>query len=344
MEVKYLLAIYISAAIALLFIIFSFVSFRRKKKYKDGVKAFEADYLKEIPYFRRKVFMYRFLKVILTIVIIISLLLSGFLAARPFKTDVKEIRNMNRDIILCMDISTTVDNLNAVLVDKLEDVVLSLNGERFGIVIFNTSPVYLVPLTTDYEMVINELELIKEALQMRTDYYAGRIGYSSRLVELDAYISDGTLVGNELRGSSIIGDGLAAASLDFSNIEEDPDRSRIIIFSTDNDLQGTQIFTLSEASQMCIDRGITVYGIGTEEMYSNDKAEMKSAVEATGGEFYFGENPRTVENIIQNIQNHVASLDTIEHEITQTDVPQIPFIVLLISLACMILLQWLCKV
>jgi len=344
MELKYTVALYACAAIALAFIIVSFVRFRRRKKFKGGTKAAEADYIKEIPYFRRKMRIYKVLKFILTTVIIANLLISGFLMAMPYKTEVNEIKNMNRDIILCMDISTTVDHLNFELVGKLKEVVENLNGERFGIVIFNTSPLYLCPLTTDYEQVINELDIIEEALDLRYDYYNGSGSYSNRLVELDEYISAGTLVGNEERGSSIIGDGLAAAALDFTNIEEDPDRSRIIIFSTDNDLQGDEIITLPEAGQLCVDRGITVYGIGTEQMYPSDKAMMRDAVEMTGGEFYYGEDSRVVSNIIDNIQEHVASLDTIEYEISETVTPEIPFIILLISMACMILLQWLCKV
>ncbi len=344
MELKYTVALYACAAIALAFIIVSFIRFRRRKKFKGGTKAAEADYIKEIPYFRRKMRIYKVLKFFLSTVIIANLLISGFLMAMPYKTEVNEIKNMNRDIILCMDISTTVDHLNFELVGKLKEVVENLNGERFGIVIFNTSPLYLCPLTTDYEQVLNELDIIEEALDLRYDYYNGSGSYSNRLVELDEYISAGTLVGNEERGSSIIGDGLAAAALDFTNIEEDPDRSRIIIFSTDNDLQGDEIITLPEAGQLCVDRGITVYGIGTEQMYPSDKAMMRDAVEMTGGEFYYGEDSRVVSNIIDNIQEHVASLDTIEYEISETVTPEIPFIILLISMACMILLQWLCKV
>lgn len=344
MDLKYSFIFYISAAVALVFVIFSFVRLRRKKKYKGGTKAFEASYISEIPYFRRKLRMYKFLKFILTAMIIVSLLLAGFLAAMPVKTEVNEIRNMNRDIILCMDISTTVDHLNFELVDKLKEMVEDLNGERFGIVIFNTSPLYLVPLTTDYEMVLEELDLIQEALELRYDYYEGRASYSDRLVELDHYISDGTLVGNAQRGSSIIGDGLAAAALDFTNVEEDPDRSRIIIFSTDNDLQGEEIITLPEAGQLCVDRGITVYGIGTEQMYTSDKRMMRDAVEMTGGEFYYGEDSRVVGRIVDKIRDHVATLDTVEYEVSEKCTPEIPFIFLVISIACMILLEWLCKV
>ena len=74
------------------------------------------------------------------------------------------------------------------------------------------------------------------------------------------------------------------------------------------------------------------------------KAAMSRTVEMTGGEFYYGENSRVVGNIVENIQEHVASLDTVDYEISEHVTPQIPFIILIISMACMILLQWLCKV
>lgn len=344
MELKYPVALLICAGIAIAYLIFSFIRLRRKRKFKGGTKAAEASYVNEIPHFKRRLAAYKVLKFILTVSIIVNLLLSGFLMAMPYKTQVNEVKHMNRDIILCMDISTTVDHLNFELVGKLKEVVEDLNGERFGIVIFNTSPLYLCPLTTDYEQVIEELDIIEEALELRYGYYNGLNGYSARLIELDEYISAGTLIGNAERGSSIIGDGLAAASLDFPNIEEDPDRSRIILFSTDNDLQGDEIITLPEAGQMCVDRGITVYGIGTQEMYSSDRRMMRETVEMTGGEFYYGEDSRVVSNIIDQIQEHMASLDTVEYEISETVTPEIPFILLLTSMACMILLQWLCKV
>ena len=344
MELKNPIALYICAGVAAVFLIVMFITFKMKRKYKGGKKTYLPDYLKNDSMFKTRLVWHVILKYVLIVLIITSILLSGFLMAVPYKTQVNEIKHMNRDIILCMDISTTVDHLNFELVGKLKEMVENLNGERFGIVIFNTTPLYLCPLTTDYEQVLKELDIIEEALDLRYDYYNGSGSYSSRLVELDEYISAGTLIGNQERGSSIIGDGLAAAALDFTGIEEDPDRSRIIIFSTDNDLQGDEIITLPQAGQLCVDRGITVYGIGTEQMYPSDRTMMKNAVEMTGGEFYYGESSRVVDDIVEKIQEHMATLDTVEYEISETVTPEIPFIILLISMAAMILLQWLCKV
>ena len=71
---------------------------------------------------------------------------------------------------------------------------------------------------------------------------------------------------------------------------------------------------------------------------------MRDTVEMTGGEFYYGENSRVVSDIVDNILEHVASLDTVEYEISETVTPEIPFILLIASMAFMILMQWLCKV
>ena len=71
---------------------------------------------------------------------------------------------------------------------------------------------------------------------------------------------------------------------------------------------------------------------------------MRSAVEMTGGSFYYGEDSGVVSDIIDNIQEQVATLDTVNYEISEHVTPEIPFILLLVSMACMILLQWLCKV
>jgi len=344
MELRQAEAFYICAGIAVIFFIISFIVFKRKSSFKGGKKAVVPDYLREIPYYKVKTAIYRFLRVALIGIIILSFLVSGLLIARPYKTESREVPHYNRDIMLCMDISTTVDNLNQELIDKLIDVVEELNGERFGIVIFNTSPLLLCPLTNDYEYVVDVLEKVKEGLELRIKYNAGDYVDYEKLYELDSYISDGTLVGNQERGSSIIGDGLAAAALSFPDVEENPDRSRIVIFTTDNDLLGTELITLPEAGQLCKDRGIIVYGVGTEVMDPVQKQMMMDTVIYTGGEFFYGESPSVVGGIVSDIQEQVATLDETHYEIIETDVPETPFKFLIVAIIAMILLAFILKV
>lgn len=346
MELRNSLALYACAAVALAFIVVSFVNFRKRRKYKGGSKAVVPSYLKEIPYYKARIVLLKFMKIMLTIMIIVSLLLAGFLMARPYRTDVTTIQDTNRDIILCMDISTSVDELNCNLTKKLQEIVSELQGERFGIVLFNTNPVLICPPSTDYEYINSVLDNIHEALELRVGYYNGTVSYTNRLAELDAFISDGTLVDNETRGSSIIGDGLAGGALAFSDVEENPDRTRIMIFTTDNDdnSYGNDYFTLEEAGELCQERGIIVYGIGTENMYTRDRQEMKTVVENTGGEFFTGENRRAVNRIVNNINETVATLDEVHHEITEIDQPETAFIMLLASVSMMMMLACLSKV
>jgi hypothetical protein len=51
-----------------------------------------------------------------------------------------------------MDVSYSLYELNAELVDSLEDVVAGLDGDRFGVCIYNTSTVLYVPMTDDYDL------------------------------------------------------------------------------------------------------------------------------------------------------------------------------------------------
>ena len=325
-------------------VIATFVTLRLKRKYKGGKKAYLPDYLKNDSMFKTRLVWHTILKYVLIVLIIASILLSGFLMARPYKTESKQLANYNRDIILCMDISTTCDHLNAELIDKLEDIVRELNGERFGIVIFNSSPVLLCPLTNDYNYILQVLDKVKEGLKMRLDYTNGKILFSDKLYEMDAYITNGTLVDNETRGSSIIGDGLAAACLDFYDYEEKPDRTRVIILSTDNDLLGEEIVTLPEAGEMCQQRDITVFGVGTEIMDPDQRQMMKDTVEGTGGKFYYGEDRDMVENIVDDIRAQIATLDDTQYEIVENEMPQKSFGLLLFTLSLMLLVAFILKV
>lgn len=344
MELKYPLALYICAGVAAAMVIATFVTLRLKRKYKGGKKAYLPDYLKNDSMFKTRLVWHTILKYVLIVLIIASIVISGFLMARPYKTESKQLANYNRDIILCMDISTTCDHLNAELIDKLEDIVRELNGERFGIVIFNSSPVLLCPLTNDYNYILQVLDKVKEGLKMRLDYTNGKILFSDKLYEMDAYITNGTLVDNETRGSSIIGDGLAAACLDFYDYEEKPDRTRVIILSTDNDLLGEEIVTLPEAGEMCQQRDITVFGVGTEIMDPDQRQMMKDTVEGTGGKFYYGEDRDMVENIVDDIRAQIATLDDTQYEIVENEMPQKSFGLLLFTLSLMLLVAFILKV
>ena len=267
-------------------------------------------------------------------IIFICLLSSSILSSRIIKTQTIENEIYNRDIILCMDVSTSVDDLNKQLVESYKSVVKSLNGERFGISIFNTSSYMLVPLTEDYDYVLGVLDTIGKALNVYDDYRAGN---TDDFTYLSRYLLYGTIVGNETRGSSIIGDGLASCVFAFPNLEED--RSRIIVFSTDNDLQGKEYITLLEAGELSKSKNITVYTIAPKETASRFARDLETVAKTTGGKFFKEGQGETIKNIVNGIESQEKSLLKGNTKTVVTDYPEVPYILLLLGFTGLIIID-----
>lgn len=318
MELKYQAILYIGIVVI---VILAALTFVRKSGYKDGKKISSMYGVEQSAYFQKKMRIYKVMRGIMAVTLLAAILLSFILLARPYTISKEKQDEYKRDIILCMDISSSVDELNKSLVGRLQDTVSQLKGERFGIVIFNTSGVMICPLTDDYEYVQQILDEIKNSIGAASDMDS----------DLDLewmykmhYLLDGTLVGNEERGSSLIGDGLATAACDFPDLGED--RTRIVILSTDNDLAGTPVFTMDAAADLCVDKKVTVYGIGTNNMSDDNMENMKSAVNKTGGKFYVQEESGTMDGIVDDISKQAKSLvkgKAITKEIPLVKVPVI---------------------
>lgn len=338
MELKHYSLIVTGIFVIILLIAFLLFNINKgRKSYGSGKRIVNNFNLDDDPYFKKKLVKYKIYTFALIAAFILSIAVCFFMLARPYKTQSHSEKLYNRDILLCIDISTSVDALNMNLVDELKDTVSQLDGERFGIVIFNTSPVTVIPLTNDYEYIVEQLDLIKESLKSRISYNDG-YDYDD-IVEylyMDQYISSGTLVGNAERGSSLIGDGLASAAYEFS--DENNERTKIIIFTSDNDLQGTPLFTLEEAAKVCKENDITVFGVGTKEMYEENMEEMKSAVESTGGKFFLEESSGTFDQIVTEIEKLSKSLLSEKTEIKEIEIVETPFVILLLLVSTMILL------
>lgn len=337
MELKYAFIIPVGALVLILLL---FLRPKKKDSYAGGLKIWNLSHLEQEPYFKKKMATYRFLRTSLIICCIVALVSTFILVAQPYKKQTVEKELYSRDIILCLDISYSVDALNLELVENLKDTVSQLQGERFGIVIFNSSAVLLSPLTNDYDYIIETLDQLKESISYRYSATENDTDTDSNTLDddwmyLNNYIIEGTLVGSEDRGSSLIGDGLATSVYDFSDLEED--RARIIIFSTDNDLQGTPIVTLGQAASLCKENNITVYGIGTSEMLDKDKETMKAAMIKTGGKFYLQEESGTVSDIVENIEKEGKSLVKGKKEIQEIPMVEAPAILLFSSVFVMFL-------
>ena len=328
-----------------------------KKDYTGGLRTGAASLINTLPIYRRIYRRSRILSFIFELFIIGAIVSSLYLIARPYKTEKIKIGVQKRDIILCLDVSYSLYELNYELTDYLEEVVTELQGDRFGITIFNTSSVVFVPLTDDYSYVVTRLEELEEYFTLQKEYEelvppGDWITFDTQeewdeFYELDAqlgYIEAGTLVNNTDRGSSLIGEGLASALYSFPSIG-DESRTRIIIFATDNadSANVKEIPDLAGASELCKKNDVTVFAIFPSEDayyyeysiadYEGFKSDLRAAVENTGGEFYVQSKDETVSSIVEEIRSHEAmAVDDIITEV-QTDIPEPYMISLLVCLA-----------
>ncbi len=340
------------------------VSFFLKKKMKDdfgaGVRASNTHRIKATSIYKSLQQKYRILAGIMVAAIIGCAVSALFLVARPYKNQDAYTGIKKRDIILCMDVSYSLYDLNSELTDYLKGVVKGLSGDRIGVSIYNTSTVTYVPLTDDYDYVETKLDELSHYFELQKELYEDiyanynytyempddvEARYNALMEELD-YYDAGTLLNNDVRGSSLIGEGLGTALYSFPYLG-DSERTRVIIMSTDNQLNAhdRQIMTLSEAADSCKKNKVTVFGLFPSrenfylpENYDYDtcKREYQKAVEKTGGLLYVRTPDLPVSAIVQDIQKQeVMTVNMIVSRETQ-DLPRTPFIALLVfmGIAC----------
>ena len=330
MEVMYPIIIFISI---ILFIVCFFVSFKKKKSNNHKNKIANTYIIKNSKLYKSIIKKYKIGIYIVYSLIFIALLFSAILTSRLNETKVIENKIYNRDIILCMDVSSSVNDLNSELVKTYSEVVKSLKGERFGISIFNTSSYLLVPLTDDYDYLQEVLATLSKAFDVNDGNYTSTTEYFYLL----RYIMNGTLIGNETRGSSLVGDGLASCVFDFPNLNED--RTRIIVLSTDNDVRGEEYINLSDAGDLSRSKNVSVYTIAPKISENKFLEDMKSVADKTGGKFFQEGKGETISNIVNGIESKEKSLLEGNKKTVSKDYPEALFVVVFFSFVGIIIID-----
>lgn len=220
--------------------------------------------------------------------VIVMLVIATIAASRWVYTRVEQPEKFNRDIVLCLDVSGSMVDYDAEVIDRYLEMLPGFDGERMALVLWNSSAVPVFPLTDDYGFVGEQLR------ELRDDMRNGTVGYR-----------DGTLTAD---GASLVGDGLAACALQFGNASEDGQpRSRSIILSTDNVVNGRQTVTLPQAANFARDHEITVYGLDANEFDDAFAAEYRASMEAADGRYYRLTDPASVADIVERITSDQTS-------------------------------------
>lgn len=214
MEVMYPIAIIICLICSITII---FWKKPNKNKYSNGKKIANTQFIKETEYYKQKLKKYKLLSNTLKILSIIIIIITGILISRPVTIQVKSEDKYNRDILIGLDISTSQSKVNLELIKKFMQIMPSLEGDRIGIVIYNTAPVVYCPLTNDYEYVKECFETLIEQLKISID----NDDYPPSTYEVDGekvpmIWSGGVSLNSLERGSSLVGDGLARNTVFFS--------------------------------------------------------------------------------------------------------------------------------
>ncbi|MBR3058754.1 MAG: VWA domain-containing protein [Clostridiales bacterium] len=301
MELKNPYVLYIGIPVI---VVLALIGYGYSKKYKSGKKVANTDYLEATPYFKRKLMAFRFYRVAMIVCLIAALSTLLILISRPSKTNKETTEIHNRDIFLCLDTSGSMYKLDLELCKKMKELVQGLQGERFGITIFNCQTVTLVPLTSDYDYVMEVLDNIEEACRIGAGddltYFLNE-GYFSKYM----YIIDGTQTYDQ-NGSSLIGDGLASTIFQFPDVMEDPSRTRVIVFATDNQLYGTPFVQLDEAAELCKKLGIIVFGAAPAEVEDID--EFTRCMRLTGGDLFTLKSTTMTKDLVRAIDKTDTSI------------------------------------
>ena len=214
MELIYSIAVIICLIIAL---VICFGNFNKKEKYTKGKKVANTNYIKETEYYKEKVKKYKILTNLIKALSITCIVATSILIARPVTIQTKNDDKYNRDILLGLDISTSQSEVNLELIKKFKEIIPSIEGDRIGIVLYNTAPVVYCPLTDDYEYINEYLDTLEEQLviAIQNNNYAPPT-YEKNGEEVPMIWYGGVSANSVERGSSLVGDGLARNNIFFS--------------------------------------------------------------------------------------------------------------------------------
>ncbi len=286
----------------------------------DAAPIARAERLRSLPSFREAVRRRMFALTGILALAAVSAVVAGLVAARPMTSQTIQPVNTSRDIMLCLDVSGSMGDVDVEVLTVFDELLDGFEGERIGLTIFNSSPVQVFPLTDDYAFIREHLQSIRESFD-----YADAVP--------EHWV--GTLNGS---GASLIGDGLASCAMGFDHADDE--RSRSIILATDNEVNGASIVTLDEAAAYSAGKGIRVFALNPVQGDTAVSQELVSAAEATGGEAFGLRATTTVADIIAQVQEQEATELRGQAQVVWSDQPNLYIAVLMVGVLGLLVVMW----
>ncbi|MGP5076428.1 vWA domain-containing protein [Brachybacterium alimentarium] len=311
----------------------------RRAMRKAPVLVANSQYLDRIPSFVRAQRVAKVLRVLQIGIAVIAVVSASVLSGRIATERIETPEFSSRDIVLCLDVSGSMYEYDTEILSTFAEMVDSFDGERVALTIFNSTSRTVFPLTNDYDLIQRQLEEGAEAIDFdEFGYRLGNRDYPEDKVRSYVDFVEGT------RGipdqASVVPDGLASCGQVFD--QADTERSRSIIFATDNEVNGEPIFTLDEAADAVAARDIDLYTFypGAYDCGPECLEELRSATEGHDGSLYESSDPRAIPSIIDQIQKSQAQAMGAEPTVVRTDHPTLGFVLTFLSLIGILVLGW----
>ncbi len=319
----------IIAIVAVSLIRFHLRKLQHKKKDKAALIA-HTNFVRNLPEYKKAQKRYNLMLIILAVAFVVAVGSLSIVASRPISVTETKTEAENRDIMLCLDVSGSMYGNLKNLLNYYIELVSEMEGERFGITIFDGIYVTLSPLSTDYAAITEILN------DLKGNFKSFRDG-----MKMSQF------------SSSEIGPGLVGCISAFDNLGE-MERSRSIVLATDNMATTGQAVTLMQAANYAKSYNIAVYGLNTTDSraqelidaaggYESDfTKEFREAALATGGSYYsFNDG---INLSAKRIVDQILEQETARYEgagkVVRTDTPDIAMFIAAISLSISILISW----
>lgn len=241
---------------------------------------------------------YRLLVRSAAIALSFGLLASILLTSRPATVSSVTPIEQNRDIMLCLDASGSVLREDATLLDRFSTMVQNFSGQRFGLTLFNSSAVSVIPLNDNYHLITKQLKVAAQA-------------FKTQQGAVFRELTDGTLAGYS-SGTSLVSDGVASC---IDQLGTNPGhRAQSIVLGTDNEVNGKPIVSMTQVIDLAQQRNIHVFPIDpgvSDPTLASDHADLKILAQQTGGAYFLLSNANTVNSLIgiisqQNPENFIG--------------------------------------
>lgn len=273
------------------------------------------------------------------------------LTARPSVISIVTPAQKNRDIMLCLDVSGSMMSVDKKVVETYISLLDSFKGQRVGFDMFNNVGLQVVPVTDDYDLLREKLQLTKKMLE-----YSENADRSDSKSESDYYaFFSGTRYNSDNVASSNVGLGLAGCIKHLG--ANDTQRSQSIILATDNEIYGSaeeKVITTTQAMMMAKQRGVRVYaldpGVYDERARKSDPNEadnykgehmiLKTGAELTSGVYYRLKSENIIPDVVERISAQETKMYMGDSQRAVTDSPLVPYMLLVIGICCIVFVSW----